>query len=81
MLRQADGRWELEDAVGAPIPHTPEQAKFTIELADRRLLAINGSRLEEEDAELLQAFLTAVRQARERGQARELAAPTDSAAS
>jgi hypothetical protein len=60
---------------GAPIPQKPEQAQFTIELADRRLLAINGSRLEEEDAEPLQTFLTTVRQARERAQARQLAAP------
>jgi two-component system sensor histidine kinase KdpD len=75
LLRPAGGRWEIEEAVGAPIPQKPEQAQFTIELADRRLLAINGSRLEEEDAELLQAFLTAVRQTRERAQARQLAAP------
>jgi two-component system sensor histidine kinase KdpD len=77
VLRSRDGRWEVEKAVGAPVPHRPEQAMFTIELADRRLLAINGSRLEAEDAELLQAFLATVRQTRERAQARELNPSTE----
>jgi two-component system sensor histidine kinase KdpD len=73
VLRPSDRGWEIEDAVGAPAPQTPEQAQFTIELADRRVLAVNGSRLQEEDAELLQTLLTTVRQTRERAQADQLA--------
>jgi two-component system sensor histidine kinase KdpD len=72
VLRPTDDHWEIEQAVGAPTPQKPEQARFTIELADRRVLAINGSRLDAEDTELLQTFLTTVRQARERTQARAL---------
>lgn len=73
VLRPADGGWETETAVGAPVPRTPEGAQFTIELSGRRLLVLTGDRLAEEDAELLQTLLAAVRQAREREQARELA--------
>jgi two-component system sensor histidine kinase KdpD len=72
VLRPTDDHWEIEQAVGAPTPQKPEQARFTIELADRRVLAINGSRLDAEDTELLQTFLTTVRQERERTQARGL---------
>ena len=74
LLRPSDGGWEIDDADGVPIPRGPEDAQFTIELADQRLLAINGSRLQEHDAELLQALLTAVRQLGERAQADALTA-------
>jgi two-component system, OmpR family, sensor histidine kinase KdpD len=74
LLRPTDGGWDIEDAVGAPVPRRPEDAQFTIELGDRRLLAITGSRLQEDDAELLQALLTDVRQIHERAQADRLAA-------
>jgi two-component system sensor histidine kinase KdpD len=78
LLRPSDAGWEIDDAVGAPVPRRPEDAHYTIELADRRLLAITGSRLQAEDAELLQALLTAVRQAREWAQAGQLASgPSD----
>jgi hypothetical protein len=72
VLRPTGGGWQIEDAVGAPVPRRPEDAQFTIELADRRLLAMTGSRLQQEDAELLQALLTAVRQIRERAQIDQL---------
>jgi two-component system sensor histidine kinase KdpD len=73
LLRPSDRDWVIDDAVGAPVPRRPEQAQFTVELADRRLLALTGSRLQEEDTELLQALLTEVRQIRERTQAERLA--------
>lgn len=72
VLLPHDGGWETEHSVGAPIPRTPEQAQFMIELADKRVLALTGSRLAEEDAELLQTLLAAVRQTRERQQADQL---------
>jgi len=40
VLRAAAGGWETEAAVGATIPRTPEEAQFTIELSDRRLLVL-----------------------------------------
>jgi hypothetical protein len=49
-----------------------EEAQFTIELAESRVLAITGSRLQEEDAELLQTLLTTVRRIRERDQTVDL---------
>jgi len=74
VLRFADDGWETETAVGAPVPRTPEEAQFAIELSDRRVLLLTGKRLAEEDAELLRTLLAAVRQAREREQAHDLAA-------
>jgi two-component system sensor histidine kinase KdpD len=68
LLRRTDGGWEIEDAVGSPVPQRPEEAQFTVELADRRLLALTGSQLQEEDAELLRVLLAEMRQIRERGQ-------------
>jgi len=68
VLRRAERGWETERAVGAPVPRGPDDAGFTIELASGRLLAITGSRLEEEDAELLRTLLTTIRQLREREQ-------------
>lgn len=68
LLRRTDRGWEVDDAVGSPVPQRPEEAQFTVELADRRLLAMTGSRLTEEDAELLQVLLAEMRQTRERAQ-------------
>jgi two-component system sensor histidine kinase KdpD len=73
LLRATDGGWEIVSAVGAPVPQRPEEAQFTVELADRRLLALTGSRLQDEDAELLQALLSEVRQIRERAELDRLA--------
>jgi len=72
LLRRIDGTWQVEHAVGAPIPREPDEAQFTIELAGQRLLAITGSRLGHQDAELLQTLLTALRQARERAETKAL---------
>ncbi len=75
VLRPAEGSWELEYAVGGPAPHTPQDAQFAMELADPRVLAIMGSRLQDQDAELLTALLTSARQTRERAQAQSLSSP------
>jgi len=74
VLRRDQRGWETERAVGSPVPRQPEEAGFTVELADGRLLAITGSRLEEEDAELLQTLLSTIRQLRERQQTVDLTA-------
>ena len=73
LLRPTDRGWEIDEAVGTPVPQQPEQAQFSIELPDGRLLAITGSRLQDEDAELLQTLLATVRQIRERAQANRIA--------
>ncbi len=72
VLRPTDGGWEIEDALGTPVPHSPEEAQFTVELAGRRLLAMTGSRLADEDAELLQVLLAEVRRIRERAEVERL---------
>lgn len=46
VLRRDQRGWETERAVGSPVPRQPEEAGFTVELADGRLLAITGSRLQ-----------------------------------
>jgi len=74
VLRRDQRGWETERAVGSPVPRQPEEAGSTVELADGRLLAITGSRLEEEDAELLQTLLSTIRQLRERQQTVDLTA-------
>jgi len=68
VLRRDEHGWETERAIGSPVPGRPEDAAFTIEFADGRLLAIAGSRLEEQDAELLRTLLATIRQIHERDQ-------------
>jgi hypothetical protein len=62
LLRRTDRGWEIDDAVGAPVPQRPEQAQFSVELTDQRLLAITSSRLTEEDTDLLNLLLGEMRQ-------------------
>jgi len=74
LFRRTDGGWRVDDAVGAPVPQRPEDAQFKVDLTEGRLLALSGSRLTEEDAELLQVLLAEVRQIRERAQVAQLPA-------
>jgi len=48
--RQTDRGWVVERAVGSLVSDVPEDARFAVGSGDRRVLAMNGDRLEREDA-------------------------------
>jgi hypothetical protein len=55
-------------AIGAPVPPRREDASFTAELADGRVLALVSAAGSDRDLQLLQAFVNALRLCGERDQ-------------
>jgi two-component system sensor histidine kinase KdpD len=55
LLRRAGTGWAVEAQAGESVSSRVDGAPFAVELADRRMLVLTGTRLAEQDA-LLQAF-------------------------
>ena len=72
MLRQTDRGWGVEGAVGSPVPYAPEDAQFTVGLADRRVPAITATGSRRRTPELLRTLLSSLRQIRGHQQAAQL---------
>ncbi|MGV9992466.1 DUF4118 domain-containing protein [Streptomyces sp. NPDC003374] len=72
LLLPTDGGWEAEAAAGPCPPAAPEDAGFTVALADGRTLALAGARLSAEDARLLRAFTGQLRIEEETRQLRRI---------
>jgi len=66
VLRRAGVGWEVEAAVGQIRLDDPERAAYSVELDRDRVLALDGTRLTEQNTPLLRAFLDQLRLARER---------------
>ncbi|MCX4790606.1 MULTISPECIES: sensor histidine kinase [unclassified Streptomyces] len=61
LLRPTEAGWQTEAAAGGPLPATPDEAPFSAELSDGRVLVMAGGRLTARDAQLLRAFATQLR--------------------
>ena len=66
VLRRAGVGWEVEAAVGQIRLDDPERVAYSVELDRDRVLALDGTRLTEQNTPLLRAFLDQLRLARER---------------
>jgi len=66
VLRRTAVGWEVEAAVGQIRLDDPERAAYSVELDRDRVLALDGTRLTEQDTTLLRRFLDQLRLARER---------------
>jgi two-component system, OmpR family, sensor histidine kinase KdpD len=72
LLRRTDSGWRTEAAAGTSLPTTPDDAPFTAELSDGRVLALAGTRLTAQDARLLRAFTAELRLGQEETQLEHL---------
>ena len=66
VLRRTAVGWEVEAAAGQIRLDDPERAAYSVELDRDRVLALDGTRLTDQNTPLLRAFLDQLRLARER---------------
>ncbi|MGW3046184.1 hypothetical protein ACWC9T_40865 [Kitasatospora sp. NPDC001159] len=68
LLRPTPTGWHTEAATNDRAPSSPDEAPFSAELADGRILVMAGDRLTSKDAQLLREFATQLRLTQERTQ-------------
>ena len=66
VLGREGADWRVEASAGRARLHQPDQAQYSVELADRRVLALTGRPLTSQNAALLHMFLGQLRIRRER---------------
>jgi two-component system sensor histidine kinase KdpD len=66
VLRRTEHGWEVEAAAGQIRLDSPERAAYSVELDRDRVLALDGTRLTDQNNPLLRGFLDQLRFARER---------------
>jgi two-component system, OmpR family, sensor histidine kinase KdpD len=65
--------WEVLTSAGSPVPRSPKDASFVVELSDGRILALGSKWLDAPNPQLLRAFVTELRLVRESDQLRRMA--------
>lgn len=65
LLRRDGAGWQVDAAAGRTRLENPDQADYSLELPDGRVLALTGARLTSQDAALLRVFLGELRCRRE----------------
>jgi len=63
-------QWHAQAAAGGPLPATPAEAPFSVELGDGSVLVLSGNELRQDDRKLLAAFVAQLRLAQEQSRLR-----------
>jgi len=75
VLRFVGSDWQVDASAGSQTPRRPEAATYSVELSDRRVLALLATRPDARETHLLFAFVTELELAGERNRLQHLQRP------